>query len=119
MPGCAVPRRSAELEGRAPRDFVAPGGSYPNGPWVEGTPVLVRYVASIVDAVANGMRDRRWSVLRASEELGVARQTMHDILSGRTVPDLLSIVRAEQALGRSVWPGRALAKQFREGRHRE
>lgn len=100
-----VPRRSAELQGRAPRDFLGGDGVYPLGPWQDDTPVLVRYVAAIVAEMAAGFDERGWSVSRASQELGVARQTMHDILSGRTVPDLLSVVRAEQALGRSVWPG--------------
>lgn len=99
-----VPRRSAELQGREPRDFLEVGGAYPTGPFQDGTPVLVRYVAAIVAQVASGIADQGWSVSRASQELGVARQTMHDILSGRTVPDLLSVVRAEQALARSVWP---------------
>lgn len=93
-----------ELQGRAPRDFLAPGGEYPTGPWIPGTPVFVFYVAAIVAELAAAFRANAWSILHASRELGVARQTLHDILSGRTAPDLLSVVRAEQALGRSVWP---------------
>lgn len=102
-----VPRRSPELLGREPRDFVAAGGSFPAGPWSLETPVLVRYVAAIAEGLSAGFADRHWSVARASRELGVARQTLHDILSGRTVPDLLSVVRAEQALDTSLWPDRA------------
>jgi hypothetical protein len=60
------------------------------------------YAAEISKRLAAGLGSRSKSEVAASAEL--ARSTLHDLLTGRTWPDVVSLVQLESVLGVKLWP---------------
>lgn len=86
-----------------PRDFVA-SGEWPHGRLRKDAPVGVRYAAEITKNLEAAMEGRTKSGL--AEEISMARSTLHDILTGRSWPDLSTLAKLEEALDTSLWPAR-------------
>jgi len=88
----------------APRDYLAPSGAWPNGPFEKNAPVSVLYAAHIASALDSAIDNAGMTRTAAAEALEIARPTLYDVLGGRTFPDLHTIAKAEQALGVQLWP---------------
>jgi DNA-binding phage protein len=97
-----VPTRSG-FDGQ-PRSFVAAGSAWPEGPFEAGAPVTVRYAAAIVVSLRAAIAAKGWTNTLAASEIGINRQSLQAILSGRVLPDLHTLARAEEALGARLWP---------------
>ncbi|WP_343240249.1 helix-turn-helix transcriptional regulator [Streptomyces sp. SID14515] len=58
---------------------------------------MARHLAAALDA-------RRWSRRTAADQLGINRQTIGDVIDGRTWPDVATIARLEAGLNTELWP---------------
>ncbi|MDQ1248984.1 MAG: cro/C1-type protein [Actinomycetota bacterium] len=88
----------------APRDYVAPHGAWPQGPFIDDAPLAARYAAAIAAGLDAAIMDRGMTRVDAARAMGVARPTLYDLLGGVTFPDLFTVVKAEQMLGMRLWP---------------
>lgn len=100
--GVVVQRRGV----RAPRDYLADGGLWPQGPWVEQTPRSVTVAAAICTRLREAIEGHGLSNTAAAARIGVSRQALQDILGGRRFPDMQTVVQAEDAFGVGLWPAR-------------
>ena len=83
---------------------MAAGGTWPKGPFESETPVTVRYAAVIAQRLLTAIAARGWSNTHAASEIGILRQSLQAILSGRVLPDLHTLARAETSLQVRLWP---------------
>lgn len=98
-----MPRRPGVLG--PPNSYLAPNGSWPDGPFQDDTPETVRVAAHIAGGIRDAVAKAGLNVTQVSEGLGIARSTYYDIVTNGTVlPDLHTIVRAEAFLNTRVWP---------------
>lgn len=86
-----------------PREFLVTG-TWPDGQLRADTPIGVRYAAAITRNLKVAMEGRTQSGL--AEEISIARSTLHDILTGRSWPDLSTLAKLEDALEARLWPDR-------------
>ena len=84
-----------------PRSYLD-DGEWPTGRLVEDTPLVIVYAQLISRRVAEALPNRQQR--RVANETGMARSTLNDLLSGRRMPDLVSIVKLEKYLGTRLWP---------------
>lgn len=84
-----------------PRDFIV-SGAFPSGRLSRNAPVGVRYATVIATRLEEAMAGRTKSGL--AEEIGIARSTLHDVLTGRSWPDLQTLASLEVALETCLWP---------------
>jgi DNA-binding XRE family transcriptional regulator len=91
---------------RSPRDYVTPAGTWPEGPWETGAPSSVLVAAAIVRRLRAEIDRQGLSNTAAAALIGISRQALQDILGGRRVPDLHTLVLAEDAFELSLWPDR-------------
>ena len=86
-----------------PRSYVAPGGTWPDGPLREGAPAE----AVLAQHIAREFRDHynrvNWTPTKAAKRLRVSRTVIYNILSGDTWMDLPTVTRIEKALGKRLW----------------
>lgn len=97
-----MPTRSG-LQGE-PRDFLAPAGTWPEGPFLTDVPATILYAADIVTRLRAAIAAAGWSNTQAAAEIGIGRQGLQSILGGKALPDLHTLARAETALGVRLWP---------------
>ena len=85
-----------------PRTWVAPGGEWPSGPFVDGTPPYALVTAAVVRRYGEvvGRRSLR-SVARAA---GIDATSLGRTLAGETVPDVHTVAVLEDALAAELWP---------------
>lgn len=101
-PGSAVPRRK-DLAG-PPKGFVVPGGTWPEGPFVEGAPPAIGVAAHISAQLRVAIAESRQSMTQVAAGLQVARTTVYDILNGTTFPDITTIANAQRYFNQELWP---------------
>ena len=99
---CGMPRRRGVLG--PPNGYVAHGGTWPAGPFVENVPQSVLVAAGIAERLKRAVEEAGLNVSEVAEGLGVARSTYYDILNGTTFPDLHTLVGAETFLNIRLWP---------------
>lgn len=84
-----------------PRDFVA-AGDYPDAELAADAPVAAVYAQRIAvrlrDALAGGNRTA------VADRADVSRTALHDIVTGRTFPDVVTLAKLEEVLGVRLWP---------------
>lgn len=79
-------------------------GTWPEGTLRKDTPIGVRYAAEITRNLKAAMDG--WTQTGLAEEISIARSTLHDILTGRSWPDLSTLAKLEEALQTRLWPDR-------------
>lgn len=87
-----------------PAGFVAEGGSWPGGPFVEGAPTAVDVAAEISARLRTAIDTSGQSVTQVAAGLQVARTTVYDILNGTTFPDITTVANAEVYFDCPLWP---------------
>ena len=100
--GLAAMTTHMELDG-PPRSYVAPGGTWPDGPLRKSAPAE----AVLAQHIAREFRDHynrvNWTPTKAAKRLRVSRTVIYNILSGDTWMDLPTVTRIEKALSKRLW----------------
>ena len=103
----AVPKRPG-LKSK-PRDYLKPGDDWPHGDLVvaddpdaevPGVAYFVRYLAQRLEETLEGQATTKY---KAAKDAGISRQTISNILTGDTWPNLTTIYRLEVALEHRLW----------------
>lgn len=94
-----MPKRRTVLG--PPRDYLA-SGTWPGGSVAKGAPPAVGYAKEISKRLGAALAERNQSA--AAEQADLARSTLHDILTGRTWPDVVTLAKFERLLGVRLWP---------------
>ena len=84
-----------------PVTYVAPIGTFPQGPYRNGTPQEVYLAAGLARRLKVKMKGE--SIRYIANKADLSAQTLVNILHGKTWPDLLTISRLENALGGKLW----------------
>ncbi len=84
-----------------PRDYLAEGGSWPDGPLVEDAPAE----ALLAQAVSWRLLDakKRRSIRSIAREAGISPQAVINIRDGASWGDLAIIARLEIVLDTNLW----------------
>lgn len=85
-----------------PSAYVAPGGTWPDGPLVADPPPEAVLLQNISKAF-RGVVEARGSEARTALKARISRQTVRNILRGETWIDLPTLYRIEQNLGVELW----------------
>lgn len=92
---------------RAPRELARDPEAWPDA-------VVDDVAAAVVQAIARRLAaaliERGWSRRTAADQLGINRQTIGDVIDGRTWPDVATIARLEAGLNTELWPPLARRK---------
>ena len=83
-----------------PRDYLAEGGSWPDGPLVEDAPAEALLARGVADRLRSAQRGSIRSIAR---EAGISVQAVINIRDGTTWGDLPTIARLEIALDATLW----------------
>ena len=94
-----MPRRKG-LEPN-PKDYLADGGTWPNGRLVADAPPEA-VVLQIISKKFHGTVEPRGEA-KVAREAGISRQTVRNILRGETWIDLPTLYRIEQNLPVKLW----------------
>jgi transcriptional regulator with XRE-family HTH domain len=84
-------------------------GEWPEGRLRVGAPVAARYAVQISLRLREAMDARAPGEVAAAADL--ARSTLHDLLNGRSWPDVVSLAKLEVELNVSLWPPSPLRSQ--------
>ena len=85
-----------------PRDHF-PDGTWPSGKPKEGAPAEVHVIQTIAQRLRSLLKKSEKSVRYLARDADLNPQTVHNILEGKTWPDLPTIYRLEYALGERLW----------------
>lgn len=91
-----MPRRS---------DIPGPPKAFVDGPFLEGRvtgPIVARYAQEVARNLRAAIESR--SLREVGRAAGLDHTTLSAILGGERWPDLVTIAKLEQALGRRLWP---------------
>lgn len=97
--------------GQEPRSLVAEPDQWPDTRPLPDAPAAVAYGLVLGRKIAALLAAQGLTGAAFAREIGIARQTVHDILTGRTLPDLHTLVWIEQTYGVRIWP---TPKELRE-----
>jgi hypothetical protein len=78
-------------------------GAWPNGRPTPGAPLAVTYAQHISRAIVAAMGEEGPTSVCARAD--IARSTLHDILTGRSWPDVVTLAKLENVLETRLWPG--------------
>lgn len=84
-----------------PREFVA-RGAFPDGPLKSQSPAAAWWAAEIARRLRDAIAEA--SLSEVARDADLARSTIYDIVSGETWPDVVSIVKLQDALNTRLWP---------------
>lgn len=93
-------RRSGEY--LTPVQWLAEHGTWPDGPFLESSPLAVEYAAHWAEALAEALQGVNRSHLCSA--IQIKRDTLYDILGGRTWADTITLIKLETHLDVSLWP---------------
>ncbi|WP_162794667.1 helix-turn-helix domain-containing protein [Nonomuraea lactucae] len=91
----------------APRDLAEDPQAWPHADLARHPAAAV--VQAIAAALAGILAERRLSLLGLATASGVNRQSIADLLAGRSWPDVATIALLETALAARLWPDNASA----------
>lgn len=94
-----MPRRRQTLP--PPRAYDAEG-SWPHGQLVPGAPVAARYAQQIALRLVAALADHNRT--EVADRADLSRSTLHDLTTGRTWPDVVSLAKLETVLVTRLWP---------------
>ena len=86
----------------APRTWVADGGEWPVGPFVDDAPPYALVTAAVVVSYRRAAGSR--SLRSVAAAAGIDPTSLGRTLSGETVPDVHTVAVLEGALGVPLWP---------------
>lgn len=96
------------LVGRRPKpppgDFLAPEGTWPDGPFKPDAPAYVPRIATLARRLIDYAAERGWSQRALAEHTGVNLNTINYIFLGRVIPDTATLATLEATLNISLWP---------------
>ena len=99
----SVPRRPGLA--KPPCEWVSrQRGSWPLGPFTRDTPTVVKYAAAISELLDDVISEQQLSRTEAAQRMGLSRSALHDVLAGRTLPDLQTLVKLEAVFKVDCWP---------------
>ena len=106
-----VPRYGGGLKSR-PRDYLLDpeGGELPGGAMVADPPpeaLLALHISTVLDEYCDA---RGLSSYTAAAAARISQKSMYHLLTGRSWPNLVTILRVEQNLGIQLWAGQHNAK---------
>lgn len=78
------------------------GGAFPNSLFRRDSPSAVFWAAEIARRLRAALDEQ--SVVQVANAAGVGRQTIYDVVRGKTWPDMVTIIRLQDCLGVSLWP---------------
>ncbi|MCQ3805297.1 MAG: helix-turn-helix domain-containing protein [Acidimicrobiia bacterium] len=84
-----------------PATYIADHGVFPEGPYRKGTPSEVFLAAGL--ALRLKKEIEKDSIRYVAKMAKLSPQTLVNILHGKSWPDLLTIARLEESLGRRLW----------------
>lgn len=87
-----------------PGDFLAPEGTWPDGPFKPGAPAYVPRLATLARRLIDTTTERGWSQRALAEHTGVNLNTINYIFLGRVIPDTATLATLEAALNVTLWP---------------
>jgi transcriptional regulator with XRE-family HTH domain len=85
-----------------PREHAADPDRWTDGLSDDPPARVVQYIARALGAA---IEEKRWSLRETAAASLVNRQAIANILAGLSWPDVVTIVRLEDALGVPLWPG--------------
>lgn len=97
-----MPNRGSRTRNGGPAAYLRASGRWPNGPLRKDSPTAAYWAAEISRRLATALAGR--SKTSVAEQVGMARSTLYDVLSGETWPDLVTIAALEEALEVELWP---------------
>ncbi|MFE0135300.1 helix-turn-helix transcriptional regulator [Streptomyces sp. NPDC059037] len=86
---------------RAPRELTRDPEAWPDAVVDD---IAAAVVQTIARRMAAALSERGLSRRGAADLLGINRQTIGDVLDGRTWPDVATIARLEAGLNTPLWP---------------
>ena len=99
-----------------PRDYLAPGATWPDGPLRAGAPPEAVLVLSMSKKFRDAYEVRKvprrpgqrrrpseHSLQGLAERAGLSKTTVHNFLKGKTWPDTLTVDRLERVFGVRLW----------------
>jgi lambda repressor-like predicted transcriptional regulator len=87
---------------RAPRDLATDPDAWPHAD-LTGHPAAAA-IQSIAAALSAAMTEHGMSLRGLAAASGVNRQAIADLLAGRSWPDVATVARLGDAVGRPLWP---------------
>lgn len=97
-----VPRRSGSIG--PPADYCHP---FPDGVVAVDAPIGVASMVGVALRLRAALSRQARSVSKFARSAGVDRTTVHDILAGRTMIDVVTLARLERAVGEPLWESAA------------
>lgn len=97
-----------------PISYLAPGGTYPEGPFVDGTPPAVIAASGFVKKLVFDMGDGWGSQSAMSKKAGVSQGLISRIVRGESLPDLATVANLEAALMVDLWEPWSVRKQTQQ-----
>lgn len=94
-----MPQRSEKL--LEPREYLVEG-EWPDGAFAVDAPDSVAYtvhVAKALSAALAGLNKKK-----VADDARINRNTIYDLLGGKTWPDMVTLAVIEKALGITLWP---------------
>ena len=97
-----MPNRGSRTLKGGPAAYLRASARWPNGPLRKDAPTSAYWAAEISRRLEAALIGRSKSAV--AEDVGMARTTLYDVVSGKTWPDLVTIAALEEALGIELWP---------------
>jgi hypothetical protein len=94
-----MPRRRQVMP--PPRAYSA-DGDWPHGPLLPDSPVAARYAREIARRLLAAVGER--SRTEVADRADLSRSALHDLTTGRTWPDVVSLAKLESSLTVRLWP---------------
>jgi hypothetical protein len=88
---------------KPPISYLAPGGTYPDGPFIAETPPAVIAASAFVKKLIYDMGDGWGSQSAMSKKAGVSQGLISRIVRGESLPDLATVANLEAALMVDLW----------------
>ncbi|MEI2717046.1 MAG: helix-turn-helix transcriptional regulator [Candidatus Nanopelagicales bacterium] len=89
-----------------PATFVAPTGTWPEGPFGVDTPTYALVSARIAIRLKTVMTEQGLSLRAVAGPAAMDPTSLSRLLTGKVVPDLGTIAGLENTLDTDLWPGR-------------
>ena len=87
-----------------PCAYLAPRGTWPDGPFRADAPPDVDYVCAAAAAVETELARRGWSATHLARRAGIGPSTVSRLLAGQSWPDFVTMLALEHALEMTLWP---------------
>ena len=98
------PELQEPIELKPPREYVAEGGKWPQGPLVDNTPQEVLLAQGIACAILRySNKPKKRSRREVARKANIGYQTLYNFLDGKTWPNIVTIARLEMFFNRRLF----------------